>query len=259
MRDSVSAFGRRWWAPPRRFDDLTPEMVDRPDADPVLLRGELRNLRIINRYLGGLTAVRRALMPMVTGTGPGDTLQLLDLATGSGDQPVAIARMFRRLGRRVAITAVDSNDTVLAVARAHAAGWGEIQFVHGDIRALTYPDRSFDIVLCSLAIHHLSRAAAVRLLQDMDRLCRVGFIVSDLSRSYLALACAWLYTRGTTTNIMTRSDAIASLFAAFTRDELAGMADDACVGPLEIHGAPFFRLTAVKRKVPLAAGRCIGA
>ena len=29
-------------------------MVDLPDADPVLLRGELRNLRIINRYLGGL-------------------------------------------------------------------------------------------------------------------------------------------------------------------------------------------------------------
>ena len=249
MKDSLSGFGRRCWVPPRRFDDLKPEMVDRPDADPVLLRGELRNLRIINRYLGGLTAVRRALIPMVTRTGPGATLRLLDLATGSGDHVVAIARIFRRLGRRASITAVDNNDTVLAVARDHAAGFDEIRFVHGDIRALTYPDRSFDIVLCSLAIHHLSRTAAVRLLQDMDRLCRVGFILNDLSRSYVALACAWLYTRSTTTNIMTRTDAIASLFAAFTKDELAGIADDACVGPLEIYRTPLFRLNAVKRKV----------
>jgi len=248
LNSTLSAFRRRLWVPPRRFDDRKPEMVDMPDADPVLLRGELRNLRIINRYLGGLTAVHRALIPMVMSTRPGHTVQLLDLATGSGDQSVAIARIFRRLGRHVFITAVDNNDTILADARDQAAGFDEIRFEHGDIRALTYPDRSFDIVLCSLAIHHFSWTAAVRLLQDMDRICRIGFILNDLSRSYVALACAWLYTRTTTTNIMTRTDAIASLFAAFTKEELARMAHDACVGPLEISRAPFFRLNAVKRK-----------
>ena len=85
----------------------------------------------------------------------------------------------------------------------------------------------------------------------MDRLCRIGFILNDLSRSYFALVCAWLYTRTTTTNIMTRTDAIASLFAAFTKEELDRMALDACVDPIEITRAPFFRLTAVKRKEKL--------
>ena len=225
-----------------------PEMIDMPDADPVLLRGELRNLRIINRYLGGLAAVRKALIPMVMSTRPEQTLQLLDLATGSGDQAVSITRMFRRLGRHVIITAVDNNDTVLAYARRHAAGFNEIRFEHEDIRTLPYPDRSFDIVLCSLAIHHFSWTSAVRLLQEMDRLSRIGFILNDFSRSTLALAGAWLYTRTTTTNIMTRTDAIASILAAFSIEELARMAKVACVGPLEISRAPFFRLNAVKRK-----------
>jgi ubiquinone/menaquinone biosynthesis C-methylase UbiE len=223
-------------------------MVDLPDADPVLLRGELRNLRIINRYLGGLAAVHRALIPMAMSTRSNHTLQLLDLATGSGDQPVAIARIFRQLGRRVFITAVDNNDTVLADARNHAAGFDEIRFEHGDIRGLTYPGRSFDIVLCSLAIHHFSWSGAVRLLQEMDRLSRIGFILNDLSRSYFALTGAWIYTRSTTTNIMTRTDAIASILAAFTKEELGRMAHEAGVGPLELSRALFFRLIAVKRK-----------
>lgn len=248
MKNELLAVGRRLWVPPRRFDERTPEMVDLPDADPVLLRGELRNLRIINRYFGGLAAVRRALMPMVMSAAPGPALHVLDLATGSGDQAVAMARTFRRLGKRADIVAVDISDAVLADARDHAAGFDEIRFERGDVRALTYPERSFDIVLCSLALHHFSRTAAVRILQDMNRLCRVGFIVNDLSRSYLALACAWLYTRTTTTNVMTRTDAIASVLAAFTRDELARMTDDSGVGPLEISQAHFFRLIAVKRK-----------
>ena len=223
-------------------------MVDLPDADPVLLRGELRNLRRINRYFGGLAAVRRVLAPMLANVPSNHTIELLDLATGSGDQVVAIARTFRQSGRRIAITAIDNNDTVLAEARIYAAGFDEIRFEFGDIRRLAYPDGSFDIVLCSLAIHHFSWTTAVRLLQEMDRLCRVGFILHDLTRSYFALAGAWLYTRITTTNIMTRTDAIASIFAAFTEEELGRIADDAHVGPLKISRSPFFRLNAVKRK-----------
>jgi SAM-dependent methyltransferase len=234
--------------PERRFDERKPEMVDMPDAVPALLKGELRNLRIINRYFGGLRAVRRVLLPLVLETDPARTIELLDLATGSGDQPVAIVRDLRQRGRRASITAVDNNDIVLADAREHAAGCPEIRFERGDIRALTYPDRSFDIVLCSLAIHHFSWAAAVSLLREMDRLSRTGFVLTDLSRSYVALASAWVYTRLTTTNIMTRVDAIASILAAFTQAELVRMAAEAGVGPLEIARAPLFRLTAVQRK-----------
>jgi hypothetical protein len=80
--------------------------------------------------------------------------------------------------------------------------------------------------------------------------------VNDLSRSYVALACAWLYTRVTTTNIMTRTDAIASLYAAFTGEELRRMATEAGVGPLEIARAPFFRLIAVSNK---GGARCDSA
>jgi SAM-dependent methyltransferase len=235
---------------PRRFDERCPEMVDLPNADPTLLEGELRNLRIINRWLGGLSALRGALLPLALKGTPGRTLEILDLATGSGDQPVALACSFRRLRRSVVFTAMDRNQRVLDIARRISADFGEIRFVKGDILTPGYPDRSFDFVLCSLAIHHFSWTNAALILQHMNRLSRIGFILCDLSRSRLALFCAWVYTRLTTRNIMTRADATASVHAAFTKEELASLGADAGVGPLQIYSAPMFRLIAVKVKHP---------
>ncbi len=234
--------------PPRRFDQAKPEMVDMKDADPALLRDELRNLRIINRRFGGISGVQRVLIPIARRLKTGQAITILDCATGSADQPVEIVRTFRRLGMQVCITAVDNNETVLADAREHAAGFGEIRFEHQDIRTMPYPDRSFDIVICTLALHHFSRADAVEILQNMKRISRIGFIMNDLSRSYPAMACAWIYTRTTTTNIMTKTDAIMSVAAAFTKAELAAMALEAGVDPFEITRAPLFRLTGVHVK-----------
>lgn len=232
----------------RRFDEHAPEMVDRPDPDPVLLEGEMKNLRIINRRLGGLSAVRRAVLPLAMRADPARPLQILDLATGSGDQPVALAQTLRRLRRPAVITAVDRNDRVLATAREFAAGFEEIRFERVDILAPPYPDGSFDIVVCSLALHHFSWTNAVRILRHMDRLSTIGFVLCDLSRSALAVAGAWLYTRLTTRNIMTHTDAIASVLASFTKEELTSLAADAGISPMCITTAPAFRLVAVRQK-----------
>ena len=223
-------------------------MMDQPDADPEMLKDDLRNLRIINRYFGGLSALRNALVPIAMKTKPGEVVTILDLATGSGDQPVSLAKAFRRLGKRVQITAVDRNEIMLNVARQYASGFHEIQFERGNILDLPYASQSYDVVSCSLAIHHLSRHDGVKLLREMNRISRLGFVVNDLSRSYIGAATAWVYTRLTTTNPMTRYDSVVSVQRAFTKDELVEMAEEAGVQPVRIFTAPLFRLLAVKEK-----------
>ena len=222
--------------------------MDQQDADPEMLKDDLRNLRIINRYFGGLSALRKALVPIVMNTEPESVATILDLATGSGDQPVSLAKTFRRLGKRVRISAIDKNEIMLDVARQHASEFPEIQFERGDILHLAYGSESFDVVSCSLAIHHLSRNHGVRLLREMNRVCRLGFVVNDLSRSYIGVATAWVYTRLTTLNPMTRYDSVASVQRAFTKGEIAEMAAEAGVQPVRIFTSPLFRLLVVKEK-----------
>jgi ubiquinone/menaquinone biosynthesis C-methylase UbiE len=223
-------------------------MMDQPDADPEMLNDDLSNLRIINRYFGGLSALRRTVIPIAMKTKEGNVTTILDLATGSGDQPVSLAKAFRRLGKRVQITAVDKNEIMLEAARHYASDFSEIHFECRDILELPYASESYDVVSCSLAIHHLSRSNGVRLLREMNRISRLGFVVNDLSRSYIGAATAWMYTRLTTTNPMTRYDSVVSVLRAFRKEEFADMAKEAGVEPVRIFTAPLFRLVVVKEK-----------
>lgn len=232
----------------RSFDASRPEMVDLPGADPILLRDELRNLRKINRRFGGISPIRREVFKLAFDTDRRRPVEILDLATGSADIPVALVDDFARAGRPVRITAVDRNEMVLEEAFWHAAGAPEIAFVRGDILDLDYPDGAFDIVLCSLALHHFDPADAVVIIREMERLSRLGFVICDLRRSYPALWSAWLYTRLTTRNIMTRTDAIASIRASFTESELADLLSRAGVDEVRVRRAPGFRMVATRQK-----------
>ena len=234
--------------PQRRFDNSKPEMMDLPDADAEILRDDLKNLRTINRYFGGLTALQKAVIPIVMKTKPENTVTILDLATGSGDHPVALLGAAQRIGRRIHVTAVDSNTVMLEESRKFAAGLKDIKFERSDIMNMPYKNESFDIVTCSLALHHFSRADVVTLLREMNRISRIGFVVNDLSRSFLGAATTWIYTRLATRNPMTRYDSVISVLRAFTKDELIAMFVEAGIEDVKVYKMRFFRLVAVKEK-----------
>ena len=231
--------------PERRYDPAVPEMMDRPTDDVEMLRDDLKNLRTINKFFGGLAAIGKNILPFFEKISAKETIEILDLATGSADHPVAIAELARRLSRNIRITALDANPSMLAVARGRAADFPEIIVEQGDILSPLFAEKRFDIVLCSLAIHHFSREDAVSILRNMARLSRVGFIVNDLNRSWLGAWTAWLYTHATTRNPMTLYDSYYSVLRAFTPDELTWMAQEAGIRKFSVQTRPFFRLVLV--------------
>lgn len=231
--------------PERHYDPHNPEMMDRTGIDADLLAGDLGNLRTINNWFGGLRAVRRCVAPLIDGVVQGARIEVLDLATGSADCAVELAKRMRRLGRSVGITAVDKNPFMIETARKMAANFPEITIDEMDILSLPFPDRSFDIVLCSSAIHHFSRRDAVHILFEMNRIARVGFVVNDLDRSRFGAWAAWLYGHLATTNPITRHDSYASVLRAFTVSELTAMSREAGLHSFVVKRQVFFRLILV--------------
>ena len=231
--------------PHRRFNPQIPELMDDPHPDPTMLRDDLRNLRIINKYFGGLRVIQKYASKLMLQINKSQPIHILDLATGSADHPVALAKFARSLGRSVRITAVERNPFTLAVAKERSAQFNEITFVQGDILAMAWSPKSYDIVLCSLAIHHFSREDAIRILRMMQETARVGFVVNDLDRSWPAAWIAWLYTHLTTRNPMTLNDSYVSVLRAFTLEELRDIAGAAGVSNAQIRRHPMFRLALV--------------
>ncbi|MGN6720448.1 MAG: hypothetical protein ACTHLX_24025, partial [Candidatus Binatia bacterium] len=72
-----------------------PEMMDLPDQPRELLTEDLRNLRLINRYLGCHRNVLRGLARLVSSKKL-RAFTLLDVGTGSADIPEVIVRWARR-------------------------------------------------------------------------------------------------------------------------------------------------------------------
>jgi len=230
--------------PPRRFDPAVPEMMDRRDNDPALLRADLRVLEIINRHLGGHRIVHTYLPNLAKRS----SVSVLDLGTGAADVPRAVARWAKANGVKVEITAVDANPEILQVARDNTAGWPEIRVEEADLRALPYRPASFDVVLCALTLHHFGEADVVAILRRIHDIARGGYIINDLRRNRAAIWLSKLMAHTIITNPIARFDAPASCERAFTIAELRAMAGRAGLTDFTIRRHRFFRMVLVGRK-----------
>lgn len=212
------------------------------------LAANFRDIRRVNRWFGGVSAVLGVLPAMIPAGA--QRVSLLDLATGVADIPLAIEQWGRARGIEFEITATDRSPQVLALAQAATGSGSAIRLLQADARHLPFPDRSFDIVTCSLALHHFGPDDAVQVLREMHRLGRTGFIVNDLRRSRVAYGASWLASRLTTRNRLTRHDAPVSIRRAYTPGELADLLDAAGVRGARIERRAWFRMIAIGRSRP---------
>ena len=234
--------------PPRRFDPNHPELMDRPGVDRALLREELLVLENINRRLAGHRLVLQCLQRILDST-RNDSLNILDLGTGAADIPRAIVTWARQRQLSVSILAVDRNPDILHIAGESCRSFPEIRFEQHDLLALPYAAESFDVVLCSLALHHFGSEDAVTILRRIHQVARRGYVVNDLRRNWLAIWLAELLAPALVRSSMFRHDAPQSCRAAFTVRELQTMAEQAGLRDFQIsrrHGC--YRMVLEGRK-----------
>jgi ubiquinone/menaquinone biosynthesis C-methylase UbiE len=225
----------------------TGELLDQAGHDPVELAANLRDIRTVNRLAGGVATVLCHLPGLLSHLPYGDPLEILDLATGSGDIPLRLVAWAERQGRPLHLTVTDRSPEILAEARRTLDGVPGVTFTVCDARAVPMPERSFDVVLCSLTLHHFAPGEAVQVLREMDRLSRTGFILNDIRRCLAGYVAAWVASRVATRNRLTRHDMPLSVLRAYTPDELRALLRQAGIRDASVTTHPLFRMAAVHR------------
>jgi SAM-dependent methyltransferase len=203
-----------------------PEIMDQPDLDESLHLHALRGLERINRWSGSARILWRPLRTLVQQSGPAP-LRLLDVATGAGDVPLALWHKARRAGIPLHVEGCDISARAVAVAqqRARSAG-ADIRFFQHDALTGPLPD-SYDVVTCSLFLHHLDDGQAVDLLARMARAGRRLVLVNDLRRGVVGYLLAQVGGRLLSASPVVHTDGPRSVAASFTpaeARELAGRA-----------------------------------
>lgn len=211
------------------------ELLDTRGHDPSELAESLEQIRQVNRWLGGFSPLRTHLDRIDDG---GDGLRILDVGTGDGALPRALVRWAGQRGRRWEAVGLDLHPEIVRLARGAV-----VPVLRADGRRLPFRAGSFDVVLCTLTLHHLADRDAVRLLGEMGRVARRRVLVSDLERrraNYLgALLLAATLWRG---NRLTRHDGPLSVLRSFTLEELEAAGRDAGLREVRVRRHFPFRL-----------------
>lgn len=224
------------------------ELMDEPAVDTADLARSLADLRGVNRLLGGRRSVFHHLLPMVRRLGrPDAPVRVLDVATGSGDLPLALAAWGRAKGVALQVTATDAHPGTLALARAHTADDPHVEVRAADALDLPFDDGAFDLAFCSTALHHFDPHPAIRVLREMNRVAAHGFVVGDLRRSVTAFVGARLLAATVWRNSrLTRHDGPLSVKRSYTAEEVAMLAHAAGLPDARVHTHLPFRLALVR-------------
>lgn len=200
---------------------LIPEIMDDPALPAADHMAALRGLESINRASRASAAIWRVLRSYARADAP---LRVLDIATGSGDVAVGLARCAAREGVKLELTCCDISPRACEAAGRRANGQKvTAELVTLDALADPLPE-GHDAVVCSLFLHHLSGTDAERLLERMGAAARRVVVVNDLARSRRGTALAWVGSRALTRSHVVHTDAVLSARAAFTPDEALGIA-----------------------------------
>jgi 2-polyprenyl-3-methyl-5-hydroxy-6-metoxy-1,4-benzoquinol methylase len=197
--------------------------MDQSDLDPAKHGAALRGLARINFWSNSAGILWRPVADLARTTHP-QPLRVLDVASGGGDVPVRLWQRARRAGLNVQVEGCDRSPVAVDYATRRAERRGAaVRFFTADALADDLPG-GYDVVMCSLFLHHLAEDDAVLLLRRMGAAARRLVLVNDLVRSRAGWLLAWVGTRLLSLSPVVHTDGPRSVEGAFTADEVRDLA-----------------------------------
>jgi 2-polyprenyl-3-methyl-5-hydroxy-6-metoxy-1,4-benzoquinol methylase len=231
-----------------------PEIMDQPGLDRRRHHHALFGLERINRWSGSAGILWPPIGTLAR-EASGAPLRLLDIATGAGDVPVRLWHKARRAGVELAVDGCDLSPQAVdyAAGRANRAR-AAVRFFVWNALADPLPP-GYDIVTCSLFLHHLSDEQALLLLRRMSQMARRLVLVNDLRRSLAGYLMAYVGTRLLSTSPVVHTDGPRSVEAAFQPEEALALAVRAGLRGATVRRRwPFRFLLTWEPPAPAAAG-----
>lgn len=216
--------------------DRQPELMDQPGLDGETHHRALDALRRTNDVSRVASVIWRGIRDANLLSSNGQPLRILDIASGGGDVVIGVAKLAARNGAPVEAIGCDISPTAVQHAKRAAENAGIRRARFFQLNALTdqLPD-DYDVLMCTLFLHHLSDPDVRAMLQRMAKAARRCVMVDDLRRNRLGYFYAWAGARLLTRSPMIHTDGPLSVRAAFTLAEARKLAEDAGLHAVRFH------------------------
>jgi SAM-dependent methyltransferase len=204
-----------------RYRSEAPEIMDDFSMEGEILRDALDKIAAINKLLGGNKVTLEGVKLLTRMQAAATVISILDVGCGNGDMLRTLADYARGTGLRFKLHGIDANAFTIHHAEQLSADYAEISYSSKDIFDYDLPER-YDIILCTLTLHHFKDPQLLELMQYFKNQSRLGVVVNDLHRSALAYYLFKLICTLFGLNDMSREDGLVSILRGFKRQDLQG-------------------------------------
>jgi len=201
------------------------EIMDDFLMEGVLFRDTLDKLEIINRFLGGNSVTIKGLKKLLKNQSKNKTITIVDLGCGNGDVLRDVSKFGRKNNYSFKLIGIDANPAAIDYARELSKEYSELSFKTIDILSEDFKKQSYNVVLCTLFLHHLKNEELISFLKKTTENATIGVVVNDLHRhklAYYLFKLIGFFIK----NKMVRQDGLTSVLRAFKRKDLENIAKE---------------------------------
>ena len=201
------------------------EIMDDFTMEGALFRDTLDKLEIINRFLGGNSVTINGLKNLLKNQSKNKTITIVDLGCGNGDILRDVAKFGRKNNYSFNLVGIDANLAAIEYAKELSKEYSELSFKTIDILSEDFKKQSYDVVLCTLFLHHFKNEELISFLKTTTNKATIGVVVNDLHRHKLAYYL-FKFIGFFIKNKMVRQDGLTSVLRAFKREDLENIAKE---------------------------------
>jgi len=195
------------------------EIMDDFTMEGTTFRDTLDKLEVINRLLGGNKVTINGLKKLLKNQSKNKIITILDLGCGHGDILRDVAKFGRKNNYSFKLIGIDANFAAIEYAKELSKDYSELSFKKIDIFSENFKKQSYDVVLCTLVLHHFKNEELISFIKATIQKAKIGIVVNDLHRHKLAYYL-FKFIGFFIKNKMVREDGLTSVLRAFKRKDL---------------------------------------
>lgn len=229
---------------------LKSEIMDDFTSGGPELREALLHLRWLNRIFGAAGPSVYGIKRLWLQAGKPQKVSILDVGAGSGDVNRHLLRWADEHGVQLRITLVDITEEACEAARELFRDEPRVNVVRSSLFQL--PESGVDITTGTQFVHHFTNTELPKVVDCMLKSSRIGVVINDIHRHWLAWAAVWLTTRIISRNRYILHDGPLSVAKGFRAEDWHHLRKSMNLTEMFVAWRPLFRYTVV---IPKGRGR----
>jgi 2-polyprenyl-3-methyl-5-hydroxy-6-metoxy-1,4-benzoquinol methylase len=231
-----------------KFRTNDPEIMDDFGMQGEILRKALDKIAKINQLLGGNKLTLQGVQELIQNIVKNQQITIVDVGCGNGDMLRKLADFGKKKQYNFNLIGIDANEYTINYAIKLSKNYSNISYLCEDIFNKQFNQLKYDIILCTLTLHHFKNEEIEYLLDVFYTKSKIGIVINDLHRSSISYRLFKMVSFIFNLNEMSKQDGLTSILRGFKKQELVDFSEKLQFKKYTIHWKWAFRYQWIIRK-----------